>query len=221
LEDRTWVRIEAADWLNGTAREALRPATAAAAAVSGALAVLNPFLLPPEAVLPLTLNAACVALFNAALAILVRRRPPSVKWAHPLGAAIAGSVLLANAIFLAYLPDARQTTTLMLVAIAAGGCMASRRWLAIVISATLVVFASGALRAPSDPQWMHFGVALAFSFALAVLFHELRLRMLLRIHAGFEAARRDLAERARVEAALRASEARFRHSGRSSSTRRS
>ena len=89
MEDRTWVRIEAADWLNATAREALRPATAAAAAVSGVLAVLNPFLLPPEAVVPLTLNAACVALFNAVLAILVRRRPPSVDWAHPLGAAIA------------------------------------------------------------------------------------------------------------------------------------
>jgi PAS domain S-box-containing protein len=210
VQEQSSVRIKAADWLNGTARDALRPATAAAAAVSGALALLNPFLLPPEAVMPLTATAAGVALFNALIGILVRRRPLSADWAHPLGGAVAGSVLFANVVFLAYMPDPRQTTTLMLVAIAAGGCMASRRWLATVIGATLLVFASGALRSPTDPQWVHFGVALAFSFALAFLFHELRLRTLLRLRVSLDASEQELAERARVEAALRASEIRFR-----------
>jgi PAS domain S-box-containing protein len=198
------------EWLDEVVRDALAPAAFAAGSLSSTLALVNPLLLPPAAVVPLTATAALVGLFDLAIWLWAWRRPPPPRFAHAIGAAIAGSLLVANFVFLAHIPDPRQTTALMLIAIASGGCFASRRWLATVIGATLLVFASGALRSPSDTQWMHFGVSLAFSFVLAFLFHELRLRMLLRLRASLDESDRELAERARVESALRAGEIRFR-----------
>jgi PAS domain S-box-containing protein len=201
---------ERTDWLNGLVRDSLAPSALLIASIAALLVPVLPLLLPPEVSARVTTTVFGVALADATTWLLVRRRPPPPHLVHPIGAWITGTVLLGIASVLLQVPDPRQTTTLMLAAVASGGLLASRRWLAVHLAAVLAVFALGALSAPSDPQWIHFGFALAFSFALAVLFHEVRLRMLLRLHASRDELERELAERGRAEHALRQSEARFR-----------
>jgi len=204
------VRDATSEWMNELVREALAPTALATALVASALAFVTPFAVPPEAAGGITRTAATVACLDGLTWFLLRRRPPPARFVHPIAAWIAATALGATASYLAYLPDPRQTTALMLVALAAGGLLASRRWLAIHLSGALAVFAFGALRAPSDTQWLPFGLALAFSFVLAVLFHEVRLRTLARLRASRAELERQLGEREQIEEALRRSEARFR-----------
>lgn len=204
------VRETSTGWLNELVREALAPAALAVSALMSVLAVVTPLVVPPEVGHSIASAAAAVAVASGLTWLALRRWPPPARLAHPIAAWIASCVLFACAAYLFYLPDPRQTTTLMLVAIASGGLLASRRWLTLHLAGVLAVFAFGALRAPTDPQWLHFGFALAFSFVLAVLFHEVRLRTLARLHASGGEVARELAERARAEQALRESEARFR-----------
>src|SRR5262245_25916253 len=117
------------EWLDGVVRDAVPPAALAAAMVVGGLALVNPLMLAPEAVAPLTLSGSLVSLGNWLLWLRVRRHPVSVRLAHPLAALVGCSLLASTGIFLAFIPDPRQVTTLMLVSVAAGGLLASRRWL--------------------------------------------------------------------------------------------
>ena len=198
------------EWLNEMVGESLGPVALTAALVKAVLTIMHAVMLGPEAVVPTTAAAGGACVFNAILWLVIRRRPVPPAWAHALGAVIAGSLLISQAVYFAWVPDPRETTSLMLLAIAAGGLVASRRWLAANLAGGLAVFASAALRAPSDPQWLHFGFAFAFSAVLAVLFHEVRLRTLHRLHASLEALELELSERARAEEALRQGEARLR-----------
>ena len=197
-------------WLNEMVAESLGPAAITAAVITGILAVMHAVVMAPELVLPTTAAAGGACAFNALLWIVLRHRPVPPCWAHAVGTAIAASLLILQAVFFAWVMDPRETTSLMLLAIAAGGLLASRRWLAVHLAGGLAVFASAALRAPSDPQWVHFGLAFAFSAMLAVLFHEVRLRTLYRLYASLDALELELAERARAEEALRQGEERFR-----------
>ena len=160
--------------------------------------------------MPTATAAASACAFNLLAWFVLRRRTVPPRWVHAVATAIAGSLLCSQAVFFAWVPDPRETTSLMLLAIAAGGLLASRRWLTVHLAGGLAVFASAALRAPSDPQWLHFGFAFAFSAVLAVLFHEVRLRTLYRLRASLDALELELAERARAEEALRQGETRFR-----------
>ncbi|RIK98603.1 MAG: hypothetical protein DCC71_20855 [Proteobacteria bacterium] len=198
------------DWLDDFVGAAARPTALASAAVMTVLACLNPLLLPADVRIPIEISAASAALFNAGLFLRLQSREVPSGWGHATVAAIGGSLLAATATYLYHLPDPRQTTTLMLLIVAGGGILASRRWLAGYLAAALAVFAVGALQAPSDPEWVHFGFALTFAFVIAVLFHEVRLRTLLRLCASLKELEQELAERARSDAALRRSEARFR-----------
>jgi PAS domain S-box-containing protein len=198
------------EWLNELVGESLAPAALAITAVAAVLSVVTPLVLPSEVGLPLARNGLVVAVVNGGIWIAIRRHPVPPHLAHPIGFAIAATVLLGSAAFFVLVPDPRHVTTLMLVALGAGGMVASRRWLAAYLASSLAVFAVGALRAPSDPQWITFGFALAFSFVLAVLFHEVRMRMLGRLFASHRELERELGERARAEEELRCSEARFR-----------
>lgn len=204
------MRERRSQWLNEMVGESLRSVAMTAAAVTGVLALMHAVLMGPELVVPTTAAVGGACLFNAIVWLVIRRRTVSPQWVHPVAAVIAGSLLLAHAIFLAWVPDPRETTSLILLAIAAGGLLASRRWLLVHLAGGLAVFASAALRAPADPQWLHFGVAFAVSGVLAGLFHEVRLRTLYRLRASLDALELELAERARAEEALRQSEARFR-----------
>jgi PAS domain S-box-containing protein len=197
-------------WLNELVRDTLAPSALMLALVASALVLVVPMVQPPEVASPVTRVVAAVAFLDGVTWLLLRKRTPPAHLAHPISAWISATVLLAMASVLAHSPDPRQTTILMLVAVASGGLLASRRWLAVHLAGVFAVFALGALSAPSDPQWLHFGFSLAFSFALAVLFHEVRLRMLGRLGASRADFARELGERGRAEDALRQSEARFR-----------
>jgi len=204
------LRDATSEWLNELVRESLAPTALAIAALTSVLALVAPLTVPSGAVSPIARACAVVAVLNGLTWLAVRTRPPAPRFVHPIGAWIAATVLGATTAFLAELPDPRQTTTLMLVAIASGGLLASRRWLAAHLGGVLAVFAFGALRAPSNPGWLHFGFALAFSFVLAVLFHEVRMRTLARLRRSRSDLASELGERERAEEALRRSEARFR-----------
>jgi PAS domain S-box-containing protein len=204
LEDRR------AEWLNGFVAAAAPHAALAVAVVAGVLVPVNALLLPPELVVPLTASVACTSIANAVLWLAIRRRPVPPRLAHPLAAAVAGSLLAGIALFLSLVPEARHTTTLMLVSVAGGGLLTSRRWLALHLGAALAAFAVGALSASSDTEWLHFGVALTFAFAVSVLLQEMRLRVLFRLWEARADLEHEFAERTRAEAALRDGEARFR-----------
>jgi PAS domain-containing protein len=197
-------------WLNELVRETLAPSAGTLAIVAAALVGILPAVLPPEVAPAVTRTVAAIAVLEGMTWFLLKRRTPPPHLVHPIGAWITGCVLVALGNLFAEIPDPRQTTILMLAAVASGGLLASRRWLAAHLAGILAVFAFGALSAPSDPQWLHFGFSLAFSFVLAALFQEVRMRMLSRLRASRGELERELVEHGRAQDALRESEARFR-----------
>jgi PAS domain S-box-containing protein len=199
-----------AQWLNGMVRDSLAPTALSAALVMALLAITQPLLVPPESQLAITLSSAATALALAAVWLVVRRFQPPAGLAHPIAAGMALLGYLNTSVYFSELHDPRHTTTLMLIVIAAGSVLLSRRWLATHLGGALAVFAVAAWSAPTNPMWAHFGVAIAFAMMIAALLHEVRLRTLQRLGASLDELTHELAERRRAEQALRASETRFR-----------
>ena len=191
-------------------RDSLAPTALAATLMTVLLAITQPLLVPPESRLAITLSSSATALALAAIWLVVRRFQPPARLAHPIAAAMALLSYLNTSVYFSELNEPRYTTTLMVIVIAAGSVLLSRRWLAAHVGGALAVFAAAAWSAPTDPRWAHFGVMIAVAMVIASLLHEVRLRTLQRLHTSLEKLTHELAERGRVEQALRASETRFR-----------
>ena len=197
-------------WLDGVVRDSLAPTALAAALVTALLAITQPLLVPPEARLVIVASSVATSLALGTLWLLLRRYQPPSRLAHPIAAAMALLGYLDTGVFFSELGDPQHTTTLMLMVVASGCVVLSRRWLAAHLAGALVVFAAAAWSAPTDPAWAHFGVAIAFAMVIAALLHEVRLRTLQRLRATHDELRHELEERTLAEDALRAGEARFR-----------
>jgi len=201
-----------ADWRDSLVADSVRPILTVVAALYAVFTVTNATLLPPDQQLPLALLAGVTAAVLAAVRLWLVVRPLPVGLAHPI---VAGVVLfaLANAIVhIAISREAHQTTTVMLVLLAAGVFLLSTRWLVAVILASWAGWfaVAGLVDAVDTAPWGHYAFALMSASSVALLAHAIRVRAILRIE---ELRAADEAHRMRVEAAndeLRRSEERFR-----------
>ena len=196
-------------WLDRIVRDTLAPTALAAALVTALSAITQPLLAPPELRISSTASSVIAAAVLALFSLVLSRFEPPLRWVHPIAASMALVGYVNTSLLFATLPGPRHTTMLMLIVIVSGGILLSRRWLAAHLAGALCVFAAAAWSAPTDPLWAYYGVSLAFAMVTAMLFNEMRLRMMLRLRASLDDQSREVAERARVEAALHASEARF------------
>ncbi|MCI0692967.1 PAS domain S-box protein [candidate division KSB1 bacterium] len=216
-------------------RDSLYPISAGLGALYAVFAVSHVLVQPKAVAIPMAIlaSATCIAFLGLRLA-LSRWSIPS-QWAHPIGAAIAGLVLVNSLVHLGLTSEPQQTTNLMLLAVGVGFLFLSTRWLVLILAATLAGWGGVVWQAAPSPAWLHFGFALFTSSVLAVVVHSARARTLRRLEqlrlqdelrkaeleqrvaqrtAQLEAANRelerDIIERQQAEEAVRESEAKYR-----------
>jgi PAS domain S-box-containing protein len=225
--------LEAA--LDTVFHDSLYPISAGLGGLYAVFAVSHVLVLPKAVAIPMAIlaSATCVAFFGLRLA-LSRWSIPS-RWAHSIGAAIAGLVLVNSLVHLGLTSEPQQTTNLMLLAVGVGFLFLSTRWLVLILVATLAGWGGIVWTAEPSPAWLHFGFALFTASVLAVVVHSARVRTLRRLErlrlqdefrkaeleqrvaqrtTELEAANRelekDIIERQQAEAAVRESEAKYR-----------
>lgn len=173
-------------------------------------AISHALFLPAFARTQMSVAASASALLLFLLGYEIRRLHLPANWAHPIGASIAGLVLLNSLLHLYLLKEPQQTTNVALLVIGVGCFFLSARWLALAISASICgwIFVQN-LSGPS-PDWRHFGFMLLAATALSILVHTVRVRTLQQLelmHILNERRREELEEA--IEAAQQ-SEERFR-----------
>ena len=188
----------------------VRPILTVSATLYALFTVTHALLLPPAERLTLALIAGgtCAVLFG--LRLLVARRPPPPALANPIIAVVLLLALLNATIHIAVSGEPHQSTTVMLVLLAAGVFLLSARWLwAVLLSAWASWGVLGVPRVGEDP-WGHYTFAILSASVVAVLLHALRVRSVAHVERLRAA---DATQRHQLEAAveeLRRSEARFR-----------
>ncbi|MBN1955408.1 MAG: PP2C family protein-serine/threonine phosphatase [Anaerolineae bacterium] len=160
---------------------ALRPVAAGLAVLYAVFAFSHAVLLPAGIAVLLAAVAASTAAMLFGLFVALRRWAIPAHWAHPIGAAVSGLVLLNSLLHLALTAEPLQTTNLMLLVIGAGFLLLSTRCLALVITATVIGWLLVVWAAGPSPVWQHFGFALLTSTVLGVLVHTVRVRTLSRL----------------------------------------
>lgn len=131
------------------------------------------------------------------LALGRRSIPPA--WAHPLSALVAGAGWLICMLVMYFDLEPYQTTSFMLLIVAAGFLLLSTRWLWAIVSLTVLGWASLVWMGKPSRLWIHFGFALFVATVLALVVHTLRIKALRRV----EVLRiRNEVRRAELEAAL-------------------
>jgi PAS domain S-box-containing protein len=188
--------------LNNVVGENLKSITQGLCLLYAVFAVSHQLVLQGEMAVIMTAVASITALLLLSLRLLLGLRPPSNRWAHPIGALIAALVLLNSLLHLHLKSEPRQTTNLVLLIIGVGSFFLSIRWLALIIAATIAGWISIAYSdwgADQAQAWIHFGFALFGSVVLSFLVHKGRLRTFRRIE-GLRL--RDEFQRAELEAAL-------------------
>jgi PAS domain S-box-containing protein len=130
--------------------------------------------------------AAGTSLILFGLTVLLRRGSIAPRWAHAIGAGIAGLVLVNSLLHLILTADLEQTTNLLLLIVGAGSLFLSTAWLAALVATTLAGWGAAVLAHPSlaaapSSISLHFGIALLSSTVLSTLIHAARVRNLRRI----------------------------------------
>lgn len=190
--------------LNKVLQQSLLPVAMGLSVLYFILALCHALMLPKLIATPMSLVALGTGIALALLRWALQRWPLDERWAHPLGAGIAGIVLLNCLLHLYYIPEPQQTTNLLLLIIGAGFIFLSTSWLTLVILTTLLGWSIFVWLAPSSPYWLHFGFALYMATVLSVLVHTVRVRNL----SGLEMLRlHDERRTAELETALRVTEA--------------
>jgi signal transduction histidine kinase/CheY-like chemotaxis protein len=109
-------------------------------------------------------------------AIWFERNRIPVRYAHPAAALIASAVILNCLFLLVSVPEARQTTNLMIAQLGFGCLLLSVRWFAALAALSLLGWTWVAGARADDSEWHHFGLALfeATLFGGLVLFVRIR-----------------------------------------------
>jgi signal transduction histidine kinase len=171
--------------LDALVRDNLRPVSAGLVALFLVLAVGHK-LLSPKAVAPtLILLTSVSAALLLGFRLLLSRWSVPLRWAHPLGAAIAGVVLLNGLLHLYLASEPAYTTGLLLLIVGAGFFLLSTRWLVVVITATLIGWGMVASLLPMSPEWLYFGFMLSIATILATVVHTARVQTMRRLE-GFK-----------------------------------
>ncbi|GEM_PF-386590 len=156
----------------------LRPATALLGLYYALLCMAHWLLLPPAIKAPLMLTAGITAgLLLLSAALQLHWRIPD-RWAHATAAGIALIAIINSLLHLYLAQEPQQTTTLMLVIIAAGFIFLSTRWFAAIVGITLAGWGVIALLQADLPDRQHFGFALFSAAIIAILVHIMRRRSL-------------------------------------------
>ncbi|HEX8652496.1 MAG TPA: ATP-binding protein [Pyrinomonadaceae bacterium] len=211
LERSSWPEpqvIRAA--LDAIVLQSLRPVCIGLSALYLIFAISHRLFLPPVAAAKMSMVAAGSTLLLLALYFVLRHYAIPSRWAHGIGACIAGVILLNSLLHLYLLSEPEQTTNVALLVIGVGCFFLSARWLALVLGLALGGWAGIFLIENSSPDWRHYGFMLFAATVISVLIHTVRFRaleQLERMHI------RDVRRKSELEAAVRAtqlSEERFR-----------
>lgn len=117
----------------------------------------------------------------------------------PLSALVAGAGWLICMLVMYFDLEPYQTTSFMLLIVAAGFLVLSTRWLLAIVGLTVLGWASLVWMGQPSRLWIHFGFALFVATVLALVVHTLRIKALRRV----EVLRiRNEVKRAELEAAL-------------------
>ena len=125
--------------------------------------------------------AAATAIVLVGLHFALNRWQPPLRWAHPLGFAVA-MLCLSNSLLHIYRTAAPwQTTNVLLLVVGAGFLLLSFAWLAVTLAMAWAGWGLVVWLSPPSPQWLHFGLALAIATVLSVVVHVVRVRTLRRL----------------------------------------
>lgn len=167
--------------LDTIVRESLKPTTLGVGILYAVFAVSHALVLPKEIATTMSLLAGGTALALLILRYALGRRTIPPRWAHPVGAGIAGLVLLNSLLHLYLTGEPRQTTNLMLLVVGLGSLLLSTRWFASTLAATLAGWGVIAVLSAPSPSWLHYGFALLTATVLSIIAHSVRSRTLRRL----------------------------------------
>jgi diguanylate cyclase (GGDEF)-like protein len=135
--------------------------------------------------------AAGLAVLLTTLAALVRHWPLPPAWGHPVTVAallaVAGHAVARTVVT----EQPRQSTTLLLVAVAAGAVLLSLRWAVAALYLVWGGWTVAALVVGASEAWVHYAVGLAVATALALAVNKVRraaARDLVEAHESIDAA---------------------------------
>ncbi len=189
--------------LEGVVLDSLKLVVPGLAIVYALLTVSHWFMLPAPLKFTMMAVAGTTALVLGGLYLLLRRQLPPSRWAHPLGAALAGLVLLNSLLHLYLTRDALQITNLLLLLIGIGFLFLSTRWFMLIAGLTLAGWLVATLQGPSSTvSWSQFTFVLIFTAVLSAFIHASRrnsMRRLERLRLEDERRRTEL-ERALLAA---------------------
>jgi PAS domain S-box-containing protein len=164
-------------------RDSLSPSAAGLSALYAIFAISHALILPKAIALPMSLVAGGTAIMLLMIRLRLRRSPLAAKWAHPLGATIAGLVLVNSLLHIALTDQPMQTTNVLLLLIGAGFLFLSTMWLGLVLFAAFIGWGAIVWFATPSPEWLHFGFAMLTTSVLALLIHTARVRALTRLES--------------------------------------
>ena len=138
--------------LDAVVGESLRPVAVGLGALYAVLAVSHALVLPRTVAVPMIILASVTCAVLLALRYVLGRWAIPVQWAHPIGAGIAGLVLLNSLLHVFLTAEPWQTTNLMLVVVGLGFLFLSLRWLALVLLVTIAGWGLGVWQSPPSPH---------------------------------------------------------------------
>ena len=191
------------DALDARVRNSLHLVSTGLAVLFALLAISHALMLP-KAVAPIMASlAGCTAAALFGLGILLSRWTVPLRRVNPLGAGIAGLVVLNSLVHLYLVSEPKQTTNLLLLIVGAGFVFLSARWLAVVMAAAWAGWGIVVALSPPSPEWLYFGFALLLATALSSVVHVVRVRTVQRLESLRLEAEAQRAELARTLASTK------------------
>jgi PAS domain S-box-containing protein len=143
--------------------------------LTGLILAHPPFLNQDQPMTPTISLAILTTGILLALRILFSLHPISGRLAHPLGAFVAGLVLINCSMSFYLTADPKQTTALILLIIAGGCFFLSSQWLIALVASALGVWSYFVYNVASPNDWLHFGIGLVIASLLSFFIHGVRL----------------------------------------------
>ncbi|MGD8860952.1 MAG: ATP-binding protein [Myxococcales bacterium] len=169
-------REELRDALNGILAGSLRPVCVGLALFYALLTAWYIYELDGASRMTMALSTALLSIGLLAGAVWFQRNRVPGWLAHP-AASVIGIAVIVNCLFLLVsVPEARMTTNLMIAVLGFGCLLLSVRWFAALSALALGGWAWVAGARTDDPEWYHFGLALAEATAFGVLILIVRIR---------------------------------------------
>jgi PAS domain S-box-containing protein len=208
--------------------ESLRPVSFGLGVLYVVYTVSHMLVLPASVAPVMAMVAAATAIVMLGLRLTLQYASVPPNLAHPIALAVATLVLLNSLLHIYLITEPQQTTNILLLILGVGFLFLSTRWLIAFIAVALAGWGLIVWLTGPSPSWVHFGFALFAATVLAILVHVVRVRIvrvLEGLRLNFEAKvqertaelmqanvhlNQEIAERKRVEQALRESEEKYR-----------